>query len=312
MGCDIHIIVEIKKDDKWMYVPERPESYRSRNYRLFAVLADVRNSFDIACFEPKGIPEDISGKQFAWQSEWDFIKNRYETGENLMCVTGDGERISLFGKESDRIRRVITEEEYDELNALNKNNPAEYKKRFNSLGKSWSNGKYEYYVTDAQLVDGTLELIPYKELFANAREFAENNYEDEWNESMQDYGYWGVNFDCTDLHSHSHLSLQELIDFDATDYNRVQCTVPKPFYDKFVELGGRLPDGMSVKEKFEPTDFAALMRQAFAPDVLISWEDTDTATEGAFPKGIKELKQIAEQYGIVDYSDIRIVFAFDN
>lgn len=78
MGCDIHFHVEKKTDQGWVRAepqvknedygrwddePEfkREEFYGGRNYSLFAMLADVRNSYDL---EPitatRGIPEDVS------------------------------------------------------------------------------------------------------------------------------------------------------------------------------------------------------------------------------------------------------------
>ena len=84
MGCDIHVCVEIKKkirqlegwynedryklnhyhdekedeaEDKWERVP----IYRNRNYRLFSVLANVRNNSDnIPISEPRGVPNNMS------------------------------------------------------------------------------------------------------------------------------------------------------------------------------------------------------------------------------------------------------------
>ena len=64
MGCDIHMITEIRKNGKWERVLEIPETLKSRNYSVFAFLADVRNSWDINGFKPKGLPEDISGLTF--------------------------------------------------------------------------------------------------------------------------------------------------------------------------------------------------------------------------------------------------------
>ena len=87
MGCDIHLYVERKKviDDEWASVDEwgpdedypecltvdwRNHFYRDRNYRLFAILADVRNGYGFAgcdtgerlipIAEPRGLPEDVS------------------------------------------------------------------------------------------------------------------------------------------------------------------------------------------------------------------------------------------------------------
>lgn len=85
MGCDIHMLIEHKKDDKWVLsCPENllnfdkklneyeemsnprydyfSENYRiSRDYFLFSVLAGVRNYSDIIPIsKPKGKPIDVS------------------------------------------------------------------------------------------------------------------------------------------------------------------------------------------------------------------------------------------------------------
>lgn len=64
MGCDIHMITEIRKNGKWERVLETPETLNKRNYSIFAFLADVRNAWGINGFKPKGLPEDISGLTF--------------------------------------------------------------------------------------------------------------------------------------------------------------------------------------------------------------------------------------------------------
>ncbi len=64
MGCDIHLITEIRKNGKWERVLEIPETFDKRNYSIFAFLADVRNDWGIKGFKPKGLPEDISSLTF--------------------------------------------------------------------------------------------------------------------------------------------------------------------------------------------------------------------------------------------------------
>ena len=86
MGCDIHMYVEYKNttniDTRWRCgdyfriddpgaekpVMKRVELYGDRNYSLFAVLADVRNS-NLADYiaEPRGLPDDVT----------EFIKREY-------------------------------------------------------------------------------------------------------------------------------------------------------------------------------------------------------------------------------------------
>lgn len=86
MGCDIHFYVEKREGDKWIsadkWTPDKwsedgslavdydDRFYRSRNYDLFAMLADVRNGVGFAGCDtgdgfnpiatPKGLPDDVS------------------------------------------------------------------------------------------------------------------------------------------------------------------------------------------------------------------------------------------------------------
>lgn len=82
MGADIHVYIEqkvitednqSKKEwislDEWEYdlsadvkiVPLRKSYWVERNYLLFAILANVRNDYNIQPIsQPKGLPEDVS------------------------------------------------------------------------------------------------------------------------------------------------------------------------------------------------------------------------------------------------------------
>ncbi|WPH57762.1 hypothetical protein [Mycobacterium phage WXIN] len=91
MGCDVHMLAEVKIGGKWETVgrafesdyhnPKRPntisawdddedwernarlstEPYSGRNYYLFAALADVRNGKGVKPIaEPRGLPADVS------------------------------------------------------------------------------------------------------------------------------------------------------------------------------------------------------------------------------------------------------------
>jgi hypothetical protein len=77
MGCDIHLYVEKKVKNAWNPVPgpnpffgeylQEPKriyhnwAYKSRNYPLFELLADVRREGEFkALSEPRGLPEDVS------------------------------------------------------------------------------------------------------------------------------------------------------------------------------------------------------------------------------------------------------------
>lgn len=70
MGTDIHPIVEVKVDETWTRVLYEPEAIHSRNYDLFALLANVRNGIGFAGIkmgegwkplsDPRGLPSDMN------------------------------------------------------------------------------------------------------------------------------------------------------------------------------------------------------------------------------------------------------------
>ena len=188
MGCDIHTVVEIKRNGKWEGFEETPEEFCDRNYSLFAFLADVRNNFNTKGFKPKGFPQD-----------------------------------------------------------------------FSEMTK--------------------------KELL----------------EDWQD-----------DLHSASYLTLKELDECDKSDYYAEKCKIVKDFYDKFIELGGKLPEVMEI-EKTKPKSFVSCIQESFEPTVVVKWQPNNEKIK-KYPlfKGIEELKIIAKKFDISDYENIRIVFGFDN
>ena len=70
MGCDIHTIVEIKKENTWVGLEDCPKEFDERNYSMFAFLANVRNRFNTKGFEAKGLPDDISEKSRQLFDEW--------------------------------------------------------------------------------------------------------------------------------------------------------------------------------------------------------------------------------------------------
>lgn len=57
MGCDIHVHVEIKVKDKWEHynIPQV-----RRYYKLFGLLAGVRDPEQVPIVQPRGVPNDIS------------------------------------------------------------------------------------------------------------------------------------------------------------------------------------------------------------------------------------------------------------
>lgn len=292
MGCDIHTIVQIKRNNKWEYIPELPKEFNERNYSTFSLLADVRNNFNTKGFQPKGLPSDLETKKFGWESCMPRAKERFKTETTEMVKMPNDKYLSKYDR---CFERATTEEEYNSWKG--------------SKGyRSVENGR-EYYVADYSMLDGVLVDVPYKELFNTFDDFLKEHYEYYFDKDLNDYGEWKVDFTCEDFHSHSYLTLKELQDFDYEDYASAKCKVVKAFMTKFFELGGKLPNGMSVEDS-EPQDIRDILAEAIEPRVVVKWKNQDVEDLPVL-NGIKELEKIAKQYNI-ESEDIRIVFAFDN
>jgi hypothetical protein len=93
MGCDIHILAEVRVDGKWQKVGSVFVSdysfekgklvdapYSGRNYDLFAILANVRNGYGFAGCDtgdgfnpistPRGLPDDVSPEMKKYSNEY--------------------------------------------------------------------------------------------------------------------------------------------------------------------------------------------------------------------------------------------------
>ena len=111
MGCDIHVYVEVKIEGSW-YNYGTP--YVSRNYTLFAKMADVRNYDSIIPIDtPRGLPTDISkvveaarrkvgvdGHSDSWLSYDEFVELREwfkeQTGHDFWDENFDLFEMSLY------------------------------------------------------------------------------------------------------------------------------------------------------------------------------------------------------------------------
>ena len=295
MGCDIHIITQIKKDGQWQFVPELPEAINCRNYSTFAFLADVRNEFQDDGFQPKGLPDDLGKTKYHFRDYINEIKRGYEERTVDKVKLPDGTYIDTCDV---RLKKTVkTKEEADQY-------------------RNWSYDHTEeaYTVYDPSILNGERVEIPVKDIMTY-EEFVDYYYGDEWDEDAQAYGYWGVDFDCEDYHSHSWLTLKELENSDKTSYTSARCKVALQFYKEFIDRGGVLPEGMEVINESErkPSSIMEAFQMAYNPDVIIYWQPKNIDIE-KYPilKAIEELKDIASKYDITDYDNIRIVFAFDN
>jgi len=116
MGTDIHLRVQFKNSkDHWEFVEskipskydgtqEPEEWYDTRNYRVFAILANVRNGYGFAGIpysrplnfisEPKGLPKDLENEEFfdmLHSCSWLSLKELLEFNwEQTMQFFADG------------------------------------------------------------------------------------------------------------------------------------------------------------------------------------------------------------------------------
>ena len=59
MGCDIHVYVEAKHNDKWEHLTRVEDAGRS--YSMFAMMANIYNDGGIEPIsEPRGLPADVT------------------------------------------------------------------------------------------------------------------------------------------------------------------------------------------------------------------------------------------------------------
>ena len=105
MGCDIHLFVEVNQNNMWESVDEWEDEdgytsvvydkryYSSRNYDLFALLANVRNYHGTTPIKnPIGLPSDVSDvvKQHSEDYGVDGHSHSYYTLTELLEIDWDG------------------------------------------------------------------------------------------------------------------------------------------------------------------------------------------------------------------------------
>lgn len=309
MGCDIHTIVEIRKDGKWQYVPDLPKDFDERNYKTFACLAGVRDDFGNKVFEPKGLPTNLSGTHFRFKSDRQSYEDSYNTKTTTVFVDANGNKSEKWIKATE-----IDNMTYDDiLKNIKEANP-EYLKRYRDPYWSEKGGERKYYVQDATSQNGHFETVKYTDIYKTFQDYANENLQDEYVADADDYGYWKVDFeDTSDLHSASYLTLTELKTADYTRYTALKYKMEKEFYDAFKAAGGEFPKKFEVIEEPLATDFFTVIRESVCPVVTVIWQpDEINEEEYSVFRGRKELEEIAVKYGLSSTDDIRIVFAFDN
>lgn len=294
MGCDIHTIIEIKNNGKWEYIPDLPLVFDQRSYGVFSILnKNVRNSTGKDGFEGKGLPNDLSGRQFRFVSHTAELESIYNGKSVVMCCIGEDKYINAY---TEMLRIEISRELFEELV---KDNSDTINERYYLATKS--NRENKYYVQDAQKVNGKFVNIPYNKLYKTLKEFNDAYYRYPWVEKEQDYGYYEVDFDSNDFHSASYLTLKELKTKMVFFTPENSFVVPKQFIDYLKEEFGELPETMDVKDK-NPYE------------VIVSF-DVDTysvCAQNAYNDGVQMIQAIKEKYNVENDDDIRIVFAFDS
>ena len=294
MGCDIHIIVEIKKNGKCVYVEDAPAIFNSRYYGIFSMLnKNVRNYAGRQGFEGKGLPSDISGYQYGFISR----RKELETAYNLrtqFCLAEDGSRISLY---DGRMRVEISEEQYYHL--CEEMSEEESQRYFLPTHSRVQN---KYFVQDAQQLNAKFVYKNNSEIFSTIDEFNNAHYKIPWVEAEQDYGHYDVDFpEEGRLHNHSHLTLADLKTKVIENVADTQFIVPKDFILLLQNEMGELPETFFIEET--ETD-----------NVKVSYVEDPTSTniQNDYNEGVKELEEIKNKYNVVSDEDIRIVFAFDS
>lgn len=157
MGCDIHTFVEGYREyvkgkgfwvslDSWEVNEEyffneddtyHPREYivsyddavaKKRNYPFFALLADVRNGYNIPPLsEPKGLPDDLS-KQV--KEQYEFMKSDYHSASYFTLQELKEAKMNHINEVLTDEQRSLVESAFDDLltQLKKKANPRLYRK----------------------------------------------------------------------------------------------------------------------------------------------------------------------------------------
>lgn len=291
MGCDIHILLQINKEGVWTEISETPESFKTRDYSVFAYLANIRNYFLSEHFEPKGLPEGFEKKEYCFTDTTDKTLENYYHRTLEMAHMPDGKIVKVHDKrfaiQCDSKEEARTHSNYSIVTGR----PPVY---------------YDPSAFGAVVMDTPVSS------FMDFKEYTESC---EWGTWIGDrFGFYTVDFSSPDYHSHSWLTLAELESKDAPNYAFCYAKIPHNFRKQFERLGGIFPPGMTLvnKKNMHYQDISSIIMDAFQPDDIIRWPMTDEQKkETNIYKGICEFGEIAAKYG-VSSENIRMVFAFDN
>lgn len=294
MSTGIHAIVQIRKNNAWQEIPYCPEQLKIKDYNMFAFLAGIRNDFAIKGFEPRGLPDDLPTKQCHWKDISNEAIKRYIKDKATRVVMPNG----------------TLKKRYDDLFAVNCKHSYEAEK-YDDHRTIYGN-KNQYIGYDYGAKGGKITEVCLSRIYPDFNEYLNHYYDEYMEDRPGEIGYYEVDFDCPDYHSHSWLLLSELINADKSSYTAYQAKVPAEFYNEFKRRKGELPEGMSAITERKPNGLRDALSEAFAPTVIIEWQpDEKTIADMPLTKLINELIDVSTQYKVLP-EEVRIVFAFDN
>lgn len=176
MGCDIHMMVQVRKGDGWETVKwpnpyygkyewekdeETPRAYDNRNYEAFAILAGVRDRFGITPIsEPRGWPEGFSPE--------DEESDEYSMGDHSFTWLGLEEVLAFDWTQIVTMSGLITGSELIAIKTRRDKKPYSYCQ--GTSGKTVSLSVLEKMVSDPNTrlgeVWGTYALFEWEETYA--------------------------------------------------------------------------------------------------------------------------------------------------
>jgi len=312
MGCDIHLIVEIKNEKmgKWEYIPEVLRSLNDRNYSTFALLSNVRDNFCDNHFPVRGLPPDISGLRFRFEPESEKRRRIYEENEEEEHYKlPDGTYIRWLPWDLNRTVTPLEFAAWEGEKGIKYSYLKDVKWKEQVKIPNW-------YIRDPADIGAVKVVLRPKDIYPTFEEYWEKHKDkDDWDEHAQDYGRYKVDFsENGEYHGHNWITLREMLDFDYSDYIMEKCYARGAIWDAFKRLGGVLPEGMTVNDNPEPGTIVQCIRVAGLREVLFQWEPENKVrawSETPIFEAIEELKKIQQRYK-VQSENVRMVFAFDN
>lgn len=298
MGCDIHAIFEIKQNGKWCYVPDLPDEFEDRCYGMFAMLnTNVRNSCGVHGFEGKGLPSDIAGKRYRFRSQRAELEHGYKKRGTHCCYVSSEEMYNVY---DEKLTTIIDDEL---LEHLMDGMTTDETLRYYYPRRRIRDGITECVVQDASVVGGQFMQVPFTTLYKDIKEYNDAYYKYEWVNEYEDFGYFEVDFTSKDYHSHSYLTLKELLSKVKDLSPERVFEVPSGFIEELMDDIGYLPER-----------FTAIKEDINAGIITIALNDDCEIfnIQKMYNDAVAKVQAIKKKYGIQDDENIRVIFAFDS